>query len=361
MDPAALWQVTRAAVKTPLDGRRPSPRPGWPKRTERQGHSGRGPGCSLRLFALALISLLAGPAFASDLLVLVRGSEEDPIVQRIGHELRLLGLRVEQQDHATALPRVGATGPVLDVGPEGVTIHPAPDDPTGDLFVPRGPGDDPNVVALAAVELVRARILHQPPARAAAPPPRTKDSPRRFPRRWLYGELLTVIRRYESSLTRLEPRLGIGVTGFPGAAPKVGRAWQLAATLDVTFGPGVPLDDKRISARWTNTEARLALAARANLTEVLDLGLGVGAGGSLVTLRGTLPPRDERTVTVRLNPVVHGWGEMGYALGPDVRAALRVGAAHSFRTQSYLVRGKPVLDQGALVLDGALTIEIGVW
>lgn len=133
------------------------------------------------------------------------------------------------------------------------------------------------------------------------------------------------------------------------------------AGFEVVSGSGIPVDGGLFSGHWTDTDANFGLRIRVDLADMLDFGLGLGAGFELTALSGSVRLPQAQADTLRLNPTAVGWGEIGYRIGQDVRLGLRLGFAHSYRTQTYLVRGAAVLELDPTVIDGALTVELGIW
>lgn len=322
---------------------------------------------------LGLFVLLASPALGEvgHARVLLRGKKGDPVVARVESELRLLDIQVERielaEDRIQNLEQLDA---VLDVDGQGVTIRRAEPDSDGELFVSRRPEDHANVVALAVVELLRARILH--PAQEPIVEPSTvakpleKEPATRLPgtppeQHRLYLGLLAGLRRHALSSAHQEPRLGVDLTWLEVVRGPEAPRLRAGLGIEAISGTGVPVADELYSGYWTDTDLRVAFRFRMEVPAGVDLRAGLGAGLVHTRLDGSVVQTGTRTHSVRVNGAALGWAGIGLRAAEEVRLGLRVGATRMARTQTYLVGGAPVLDMNPLVLDGALEIEIGLF
>jgi hypothetical protein len=130
------------------------------------------------LMACFVVSLLALGAHAapSTTRVLLDGSHGDPVYLRIESELKLLDIPVDRASRAASAPSPrsesspGEPAAVVSVDATRVSIRLARRYGGDELSVQRRPGERPGLVALAAVELLRARIVHPREAAGSTQP-----------------------------------------------------------------------------------------------------------------------------------------------------------------------------------------------
>ncbi|MBN1606969.1 MAG: hypothetical protein JW940_10075 [Polyangiaceae bacterium] len=133
---------------------------------------------------IACLVVLATPVRAASdpTRVLLDGTRSDPVYRRIESELRLLEIQVAQGSGAASLPSLGSDSnpgepaAVVHVEPTRVVISLGQRHAGGELVIQRRPGQSPGIVALAAVELLRARMLHPREAAGSTPPSGPSDS-----------------------------------------------------------------------------------------------------------------------------------------------------------------------------------------
>ena len=148
----------------------------WPSRSLRDsrrfderrcGHAIRAANvCTLIAYLVVLLLATMAHAAPSSTRVLLEGNRTDPVYRRIESELGLLEIQIAREP-GTASSRSpssdsnrGEPAAVVHVEPTRVSIRLGHRHGGGELVVQRRPGHSPGIVALAAVELLRARIVH---------------------------------------------------------------------------------------------------------------------------------------------------------------------------------------------------------
>jgi hypothetical protein len=143
--------------------------------------------CTLIAYLAVLLLATTARAASSSTRVLLEGTSSDPVYRRLESELALLEIQVVEGSGAassgspSSASNPGEFAAVVQVEPRRVSIRLAHRHGGGELVVERRPRQGPGIVALAAVELLRARIVHprKPDGSTGqAGPSSPSDSPR---------------------------------------------------------------------------------------------------------------------------------------------------------------------------------------
>lgn len=204
-------------------------------------------------------------------------------------------------------------------------------------------------VALAVKTLLRHSDLPPPTERLAVPA---------TPRPWLSASLLGALRPAATAPNANELRFGLR-----------GMAWPFRATsllvfgggLEVTAGPGVPIEGPRFAGRWTETMVLVVASLRLDLGSDIDLSLDPGFGTSITHLGGSSSETSEASGITRANLLAALRAGAGYRAGPLLRFGLSAGMQRPLRTQAYRVGGVRVLDVRSLNFEGVLSVEASVF
>jgi hypothetical protein len=227
------------------------------------------------------------------------------VLLRIQRELRLLDIQADRESSTGAGSKRGAPAASVDVEARRVVIRFAAEKQT-ELSVERSSDKRPGLVALAAVELLRARLLHPDetsqgvPATSATNEERVAASPRVPPARPEKGA------RSESVLSKpFRAYVGPALWGASGQAPV---AWALQAAFSwqsevgvyavARFTPGLSEGTWEVDAGQMSHRFLLVGAGGGYTLAWDNASWALSLGGSVSLLRSsyeTLPSNVNRT------------------------------------------------------------------
>jgi hypothetical protein len=210
------------------------------------------------------------------------------------------------------------------------------------------PFDEPT--AAAAALTVKTLLRHSSVVPLGERVPQDELSPPAAPR--LAIETSGGARTRRAGARGVEPRVAIGLRVAPGALAELG-----AVAAGVHMGPGVRVDRRGFTGRFTDLQISSALLARIGRGR-LAFWPQVGASLHFTEIDGAIRGRTERARVRRLNPTADAGAALELAVRPWLRASVGGSASWALRRQTYLVTGKPVLSLPRLEIELGAAVSV---